>query len=350
MTRQVVMFWMTNTPFLDRSIADSGLDELRMVPMNKKYILMLLLIIIIISCTACSANDLIEKTVVPQITLKPTVTEMRGTPSTAIAVVTATPKPTLGVTLISTPISYNLTPVPLFSETEKAERILGLIKTNNGCDLPCWWGITPGLTDWQTANEILEPISELVGVRYKEALVNNEFTELRWLDYQISVPGEVDQGLIILTVRGDVVEKIAVDDFDKTQHFYSIDWVLAELGEPDEIWFYGRSVGYDDYDVNIWLVTFGLIYQNRSTEVIFYTNEAPTINQIVTPCFGEKETIFNLYSPNKEIEFDDFINEATNKNILTPEVAIGMDTDTFYQTFLDPDASFCFEIPTEILR
>jgi hypothetical protein len=44
---------------------------------------------------------------------------------------------------------------PTLPAEEMDETIQALIATNGGCFLPCWWGITPGVTSWDDANHFL---------------------------------------------------------------------------------------------------------------------------------------------------------------------------------------------------
>ncbi|MCP4538783.1 MAG: hypothetical protein GY832_16745 [Chloroflexi bacterium] len=33
-----------------------------------------------------------------------------------------------------------------------------MLETNGGCDLPCWWGVTPGQSEWQTVMDLTETL------------------------------------------------------------------------------------------------------------------------------------------------------------------------------------------------
>ena len=47
------------------------------------------------------------------------------------------------------------TPFPPLATDELENKIFELLRTNNGCELPCWWGITPGETRWEDAERLL---------------------------------------------------------------------------------------------------------------------------------------------------------------------------------------------------
>src|SRR5690242_550646 len=50
-------------------------------------------------------------------------------------------------------------PIPTLDTASARQQVLKLFETNNGCHLPCWWGIIPGKTKWDDALNILAPIS-----------------------------------------------------------------------------------------------------------------------------------------------------------------------------------------------
>jgi hypothetical protein len=57
---------------------------------------------------------------------------------------TLTPAPTT----TNTP-RPSLTPSATLSPEEKKQKLMDLLRTNGGCDFPCWWGIQPGTTSTQ---------------------------------------------------------------------------------------------------------------------------------------------------------------------------------------------------------
>jgi len=53
------------------------------------------------------------------------------------------------------PATSTLTPFPLLATEDLENKIFELLRTNNGCDLPCWWGITPRESSWENAKRLL---------------------------------------------------------------------------------------------------------------------------------------------------------------------------------------------------
>ena len=85
-------------------------------------------------------------------TPRPTITR------TSIPTLTATFTPTLQPTTTYTP---TLTSLPTLQANEAIKKAKELLETNNRCTLPCFWGITPGITTWDYTNSFLQTFSTI---------------------------------------------------------------------------------------------------------------------------------------------------------------------------------------------
>jgi len=54
------------------------------------------------------------------------------------------------------------TPLPTLSSTEKHEKIIHFLTNNTNCELPCWWGITPGKVSLLEARQYLAQFADRV--------------------------------------------------------------------------------------------------------------------------------------------------------------------------------------------
>ena len=54
--------------------------------------------------------------------------------------------------------TFPFTPMPTF--IHPLETMKELYRTNGGCQLPCWWGIHPGLTTWPQVRQLLDRFGE----------------------------------------------------------------------------------------------------------------------------------------------------------------------------------------------
>src|SRR5512138_2325272 len=101
--------------------------------------------VIIISCLSVSvllcASGCTPKSTASSTQVPPSPLERLTNPSQV------TPSPTLKPTTTTTPtLPATFTPVPTLTTKQAQTKIRELFETNGRCKLPCWWGITPGIS------------------------------------------------------------------------------------------------------------------------------------------------------------------------------------------------------------
>lgn len=101
-----------------------------------------------------------------------------ATSSPTEAILETTPAPTATTEPIATALP-SPTVTPTLSEEEALAYFQELFKDNGGCELPCWWGITPGVT---TEEEMVSTLSILdtPDVSYYKNGLNEEVYEYRY--------------------------------------------------------------------------------------------------------------------------------------------------------------------------
>ena len=185
-------------------------------------------------------------------------------------------KPTIEKTKEST-----MSPRNTLSVSEKEERVSELIRTNRGCKLPCWWGITPGVTKGSEAISFLEEFTDLSssGNVYRSTGYTFEY------DYE-----NQKYHLDLYIDKTDNISMILV------HNFYSISDTLNILGAPSEVWF--------KTDVPLYFavpVSLDFYYPNKGVIVSFYDVGVQYYDQgIVRFCRGDIDregTILLLTNP-----------------------------------------------------
>src|SRR5688572_29316482 len=119
---------------------------------------------------------------------------------------------------------------PTMTTDESKKLVRDLLESNAGCRLPCWWGITPGKTTWNEAQQILEKTSLHIG--------GSETGEVFYVGVQAYLPYphtfakymEHNYG-----VKNGIVDYIRVYNFDLAPN-YSLPNLLEAYGQPDEVW------------------------------------------------------------------------------------------------------------------
>jgi hypothetical protein len=268
--------------------------------------------------------------------------------STPSPTFTHTPQPTTTATVTIT-MTPTLTPLPTWtalptlSPTESVEKVLDLLKTNNGCRLPCWWGITPGITTWEETRQFLESFTHLTGFTS-----DNSQSQIAWFRIPSSQEGSISHWYLI---QDGIVNEIGIYNYDLAPAYYFHEF-LATYGQPGEVWLrtYSRP---DDYGSQPFL--FELFYPDQGILVEFSGGGGQNHGNVIRNCFtgmGMKYPSIYLWSPEKKMSFEEAAKEFLDiKSLPAPRSildATGMDVQTFYETFVNPDNTTCLETPADI--
>ncbi len=121
-----------------------------------------------------------------------------------------------------------------------ADKGLELMTTNGGCELPCWWGITPGETTWETASDFLDDFVVQIWENNPTTIVEDgQVKELLVYSVDFIIQGELvaygQPGAMYAkySVYDGLVHTIQTPSFG-SQDKYLLPNMLALLGNPDE--------------------------------------------------------------------------------------------------------------------
>jgi len=208
-----------------------------------------------------------------------------------------------------------------------------MLKTNGGCELPCWWGIVPGQTDWQILRNRFAAyggtsldVPSTLTVDYR---VIHSFAQVNGIVKSIEVTGE--------RLRGD--------DFAKDWQRYSLDQVLTRYGVPSRVWLflepatepgsgpnYGLTVVYVQPDISIY-------FQGPADVEGTKTRLCPLFKRVVlimlqlgptTPSTSEAPAVF----------------PKGNTMVQSLKQATGMSLETFRETFMSSSGRTCLDLPS----
>ena len=114
--------------------------------------LLVIVLLVLLLCVACNSKPVLSTASPLSPLASPIIT------SSATITLAPSPTPTPLPTATSTPVSKpTLTHAPrptlgpTLTNDEEQTLVLNLLQENGGCELPCWWGFTPGETAWATA-------------------------------------------------------------------------------------------------------------------------------------------------------------------------------------------------------
>jgi hypothetical protein len=280
------------------------------------------------------------------------VSRLSSTPPPLIATPTpfATPllAPTPDITLTraiqptatETPIA-----IPTPPDGEITQQALWLFETNNGCQLPCWWGIVPGETEGSIAEEFLsrfDPViyrtSSTPGLEYYEATIPlptdvfaEERTQLRFLT----------QNGIVQYIDTDVSMGNTPPGYLTP---YRLSTFLTTYGQPAEVWVSTYRAPYGPNDLPFRVVLF---YPDQGIAAL-YSDNASKQGDVVRGCPQQGPVKFlSLWHAPLGLTFEEVKSRAAvyNVDFLSLEESTTMDVATFYETFKDPENITCLETP-----
>ncbi len=260
----------------------------------------------------------------PTAVLSPSPELPTSTPTPSPVSATHTPCPT------RTPTPTCAPPPPTLTPDERHAYVEEMLATNGGCELPCWWGVTPEQSDWQSV------------IDYFVAHGGFQFIIL-------SAEGLYDYSIFhTFTERNGVVQSIEINGNSQwgipSQFFaqdwarYSLDQVLTRYRVPSRarifLYEYGGGGGpfyvllvfYDDLGI-------GIRYHGQA----FWTDD------LLRTCFSFEDITLWLQSPasltplHKNVDPDEWL------YVVSLEEAAGMSMEEFYEAFRQPGA--CLEAP-----
>ncbi len=253
-------------------------------------------------------------------------------PATATATrpLTSTPRPTATLTR---------TPPPTLPAETRVALVREMLRTNGGCDLPCWWGIVPGKT---TVQEFLSN-------------PRTEYGRSSFYVPQLSVPRDyhlyfsfVRQNGVIESIEvvgdfgyGSTMSQLAVQDWQR----YSLAQVLTHYSVPSQVWLsfapamergaiprYGLTLDYDQLGF--------LIYYEGPAGVWLEGSETKAQ---ACPVFQQMAIIDLRLRPTET--YSD-TGDLAKEGIYTLRQATGMSLEEFHKTFRDENSGTCLRIPT----
>ncbi len=305
-------------------------------------------LVLLMFLTGCNAP---ATSITPSITM---ITPSQATAAPTLMLETPTPSPMPATTTPSptyTPAPPTLTPAPTLTAEEERAFVRKMLATNGGCELPCWWGITPGETTWQEVRHRLgfyyggQGILRPGGVRYHEV----HYGDLRYpypppYGYYIDIGFTEEDGVVqSIQVSGEIVQHTTPDRFAQDWRRYSLDQVLTRYGMPSQVRVhmappmeqgatpeYVLTVVYDDR--GFWISYGGVAVYGEPK-----MRACPAFNQV-------NRVILGLQSPRASRPIVQPDPEGYDRSLVE---ATGISLEKFYNTFKNADSRACLEsLPT----
>lgn len=277
-------------------------------------------------------------------------------PPTAVATPTINPPTATATAVVTTP-----EPTPTLTSPQKSDSLIRLMVENGGCELPCWWGIVPGETDFAEIYDWLIP-QGLVTVTEREQLyvaLRQERLVAVEGSKELHARGDGSTINIQFEVQNDIIQSINVRGGGSSEQFaddwgrYSLDQLLSRYGVPSEVFVY-YSWQADQSPASYRLFLF---YHTLGIEIDYVgladhatvdgkSQVCPNLKEVnVIHLFlyqpGEIDNVVEQVIPAESVRFvgsEDVVYER-----MSWEQAVGTSLETFYEMFKEGDSHNCFD-------
>lgn len=288
---------------------------------------------------------------------------------------TATPKTPsllpLSVTLTPTPLTY----IPWFAPTKPPEStpplsptmaprltadqeklvVLDLLQSNAGCQLPCWWGFTPGKTAWQTAHTFFASLGKVAIDQgrpfpsYKVEFTIAEYGMHLFQEY-IIIGGTIKMIWIGAGMTRNNEAVFGDPLFAQALQRFMLSQLLATYGQPEEVLI--RTFG--SAPNGGWVPFHLLLFYPHRGILVDYQGPNERKGENLRWCPQKTNVSLWLWSPEDKWTLEDIARLGPNlsldelKAYHPLEEATDMSLEAFYKTFKGANNRLCLETPADM--
>lgn len=235
-----------------------------------------------------------------------------------------------------------LTPIPTLSVEQLGNLLSELMDTNADCELPCFWGVRPGITTVQEAKDIFEN----QGVEWGENTIILGYARGDGSFYYPDV-------FVSFSIMNDIVEAIRVegtrDQYDLAFKFTE-DWnqynpamMLARFGMPTEIYlaspFFAEANVPNEYQLSFSYPSLGIVIDYSIVAEALGTGRSKL-------CFAidhVQKIFLNLNVPD-DLNEQNISGPDMAENVKSWEEATGMSVEEFSDLLMDSENQKCVEV------
>lgn len=275
-------------------------------------------------------------------TITPSKIIESGNLSTTPSIIpTALPTSTL---ISSETLSWEPTSALPFESTKQV--VSRLLENNGDCELPCWFGIVPGVTKWMEARKLFQTFAEIADSASSTVVIDGKTRNVKSHAVGFEIPGEERKWGALLVDQDEIVSFIRVDGVTSKRGGFILSKLLSEYGEPDQIYL-RTTIHVPSSELPFRLV---LYYKERNI-LVDYNLIGKRQGQNICAYPQSEGAILWLWSDNSQYasadkEFPEWALSSREK----PPIPIDQVTDfaksTFYQTFVHTNntVSLCTSI------
>jgi hypothetical protein len=257
--------------------------------------------------------------------------------------VAQTPEPSPEPTATGTP-----SPVATLDLNASATEVSRLWLDNGNCSLPCFWGITPGVTPASDVVELFhhlgaEYVADITSDGIEYAPVDPETMNIR--DRVVfrmpSRDGLPDGYVIRIGVENERVQTIGVGGQGDRFLLASL---LRELGQPDHVYVHVITPG----PVDVYSFTLMLYYEEGIRIELYFEPEFDIDRRVIQACPSAVRPSLFLWEENYDYSLDRAIEGMIVDPAIPPRTideATELTIAEFTSLFADPESEECVETP-----
>jgi hypothetical protein len=252
--------------------------------------------------------------------------------------------------------SVTWTALPTLATIEAQQTVTAFYENNGGCELPCWWGITPGKTTWPEVRADLSPLATEKGpfkVGKRGAIAYDYYFPfpMRFHPYDL-----VDFGPRIV-IQDGIVFDVGISSAEiRHGQDTSLAGLLRLLGAPDEIWIKMPSESMNNrpaYELQLFYPNKGVLLGRfgsgyLSKESVLFCPQMPDNHHYP---YG-----LALFAPSPGITFESLTETILSRDTsvykfhLLRDLIDSFSEADFYRLYSDPATDKCLTIPIDKLR
>jgi hypothetical protein len=250
---------------------------------------------------------------------------------------------------------------PTLSPAEEDGLVVEILHASPDCELPCWWGITPGVTGWPETQELflshgkgIASWESDLGMQHRVSLFgrHSPYPFDYVLEHHLI---ERDGVVFLLGVKGYSLDWSDPVHFSEDWQRLALDRVLARYGPPSQVLLHYWQAG--------WRYTLGLAY-DRLGVLVSYTGALPSdwleageSPVVICPTIDPPtEVTLWLADPSSGyLVSDAFARFGYVYPVQRPflaahslEETTGWTVGEFYETYLDGETAACLEAVREL--
>ncbi|MCB8941973.1 MAG: hypothetical protein H6655_26435 [Ardenticatenaceae bacterium] len=334
--------------------------------MNRTTFWILLTAVLLVALISCARTQQVDEVIATatvsssdfdSVAVVPTIIPETSTPtpsSTPTATLTATPEPTHTATLMptatilptetTTPLP-TLPPLPTIPPNQRGEKYDELMTTNNGCQLPCWWGLKMGIS---TFDEVIQLYSQ-----FDPFITVQEYPEEIAIVTMLFVAPEIEDGnqtRHVFVFSNDILMEAEIEAvFYRNLNPLAL---MEEFGQPVEVWLWTIPEPFE----GVIPASFRFYFPDEGI-LSSYAEWAENVEENVEVCFsGDGGTILLLWNPDiwDPDGTKNFAERANTSSELTLEghqpinQVSNWDEEALYTNLLNPNSTECLLTPSNL--